>query len=319
MKILKYSLIILLITFLFGLSYPNEAAAAKKRIQRFRNDRYAALVVDARTGNILHQENSDKLRYPASLTKMMTLYLAFEAVENGQLRMNQVLTVSRRASSQPKMRIGFRPGDKISVRDAILGLIVKSANDASVVLGEAIAGSEMQFALLMTRKARKLGMNRTTFQNSSGLHHPRQRTSARDMAKLAIALQRDFPQYYSLFSRTSFTYKGRVYVGHNRVIKNYRGADGVKTGYIRTSGFNLVTSATRDGQKLVGVVLGGNTAVTRDRRMMALLDSAFSKFSGNIASSKSRINKKKSAARKVSVKKNLTALLVVKKKGYALA
>lgn len=253
-------------------------AEAARRASSFNASKYAALVVDAQTGNIIYQENADRVRYPASLTKMMTLYLTFEALKKGRLKMNQTVAVSARAASQPPMRLGVRKGQRITVRDAMMSLIVKSANDTSVVLGEAIGGSETQFALLMTNKARKLGMNRTTFQNASGLHNGRQRTTAKDLAKLAIALQRDFPEYYPLFSRTSFTYKGRVYMGHNNVTKNYRGADGIKTGYIRASGFNLVSSAARDGKRLVGVVMGGNTAISRDRKMVQLLDLGFNKM-----------------------------------------
>lgn len=255
-----------------------EAQQRKRKSTGFSPNKYAALIVDAQTGNIIHQENADRIRYPASLTKMMTLYLTFEAIKKDRLKMNQMVTVSARADAQPPLGMGLRKGQRISIRDAVLSLIVKSANDSSVVLAEAVAGTETQFALLMTNKARKLGMSRTTFQNASGLHSERQRTTAKDLAKLAIALQRDFPEYYPLFSRTSFTFNGRVYVGHNSITRNYRGADGIKTGYIRASGFNLVSSAARDGRRLVGVVMGGNSAVVRDRRMASLLDNSFSRL-----------------------------------------
>lgn len=248
------------------------------------NSKYASLVINADTGVVLHQENAGAYRHPASLTKIMTLYLTFDAIEKGKLRMSQRLRVSSRAEAQPPSRLGLRRGERISVRDAILSVVVKSANDSAVVLAEAIAGTEWQFTSHMNRMAKQLGMNHSTFKNASGLHHRRQRTTAYDMARLAVAIRRDFPRYYHLFSRTRFFFKGKTYKTHNRVMNKYRGADGLKTGYIRASGFNLITSAERRGDKIIGVVMGGRTSRSRDQHMMKLLDRAFyvvNKRSGN--------------------------------------
>jgi len=254
----------------------HDASAAKRKAAYIPHPPYAAILVDAGTGNIIYQANSDLPRYPASLTKMMTLYLTFEALENGKLSMNQNLRVSEHAASQAKVTLNLEPGDRISVKDLILSLVVRSANDSAVVLGEGVGGDEDSFAEQMTRKARQLGMSHTTFENASGLYDDQQKSTARDLAKLVMALQRDFPQYYPLFSRTSFTYRGQVYLGHNKVTKIYKGCDGLKTGFLRASGFNLASSAVRGGHRIVGVVLGGKTAAARDRKMMQLLDYAFS-------------------------------------------
>ncbi len=237
--------------------------------------RYSSLVIDANTGAVLHQENAGKLRYPASLVKMMTLYLAFQSLERGTLTMNTPLKVSMHAAAQKPSSIGLRPGQTISVQDAINAVIIKSANDASVVLAEAVGGNEPQFAAQMTRMAKTLGMNHTNFANASGLPNNNQITTAYDIARLAVALKRDYPQYYPLFARSSFTYNGHTIFSHNRVTKNYRGADGLKTGYIRASGFNLVTSAHRGDKRIVGVVMGGRSIKSRDNHMVKLLDQAF--------------------------------------------
>lgn len=239
------------------------------------NPKYAGLVIDADTGTILYQENANRYRYPASLTKMMTLYMTFEALQKGKLRYNQKLYVSKRAAAKPASKLGLRKGQTITVRDAVMSLIVKSANDSAVVLAEAISGSEWKFARQMTNKARKLGMRNTTFRNASGLHHRKQRTTAYDMARLSVALKRDFPQHYPLFKRTNFKFKGRTIYGHNRVVKTYRGADGLKTGYTRASGFNLATSATRNDMNVIGIVLGGKSSKSRDRHMKKILDRGF--------------------------------------------
>lgn len=246
-----------------------------------RTNKYAALVVNADNGTILHQRNANAIRYPASLTKMMTLYLAFDAIERGELRMNQRLRVSEYAASQRPLKLGLREGQQITVRDAILGLIIKSANDASVVLAEELAGTEWQFARQMTAKARELGMNNTTYRNASGWPDDEQVTTAVDQAKLAIALKRDHPDYFPLFAQNSFNFRGSRIETHNRVTKNYRGATGLKTGYINASGFNLVTTATRGNTNLVGVVLGGVTSKKRDAQMISLLDNAFARLGGS--------------------------------------
>lgn len=237
--------------------------------------KYASLVIDADTGTILHKENAGKYRYPASLTKMMTLYVTFQAIERRKLRLDQPLRVSARAASQPPSNIGLRKGQSITVKEAVMALVVKSANDAAVVLAEAVAGNEKDFALAMNKMAVRLGMGHSYFCNASGLHHPRQRTTAYDLARLSIALRRDYPQYYPYFKAKSFRYKGRAYNSHNRVTMNYRGAEGLKTGFVQASGFNLATSANRDGKHLVGIVLGGKSSRSRDKHMVNLLDRAF--------------------------------------------
>jgi len=243
--------------------------------------KYSSLVVNIRTGKVLHQEFAGYLRNPASLVKMMTLYMTFACIENHKLSMNQVLTVSKKAASQPRLNLDLKKGNKITVKEAILGLIVHSANDAAVVLAEAIAGSEEKFSEIMTEEAKALGMKNTTFKNASGLPHSSQKSTAYDLAKLAIALKRDFPQYFNLFSSTSFKYAGRVINTHNRVVKNYAWSDGLKTGYTRASGFNIVTSAKRGENHLVGIVLGGETAVARDTKVVSLLNKYFKKLEEN--------------------------------------
>ena len=240
--------------------------------------KYAAIVVDAQTGHVYHEFNADERNYPASLTKLMTLYLLFEAIENKRISWQTPLTASRHAARQPATRLGLNPGDKITAKEATLALIIHSANDVAVAVGEALAGSEEKFALQMTAKARKLGMTRTTFRNASGLPHSGQQSTARDMAVLAEALMSRFPQYYKLFGETAFTYNGRVYKTHNHVLLDFDGADGLKTGYTHASGFNLVSSAVRDGHRLIGVVFGGNTSRSRDHQMESLLDKAFAQI-----------------------------------------
>lgn len=267
---------------------------------QINSSKYAALVVNADNGTILHQRNANALRYPASLTKMMTLYLVFDAIETGKLRPNMMLRVSANAASQSPLKLGLREGQQISVRDAMLGLIVKSANDASVVLAEAVAGSEWQFARQMTAKARELGMNNTTFKNASGLPNPQQVSTAVDLAKLGIALKRDYPDFFPLFATKSFNFRGARIETHNRVTKNYRGATGLKTGYVNASGFNLITTATRNNVNLVGVVLGGVTAKKRDAHMISLLDNGFAKLGVTQQYTKATTEKKQvaSAAKK---------------------
>jgi D-alanyl-D-alanine carboxypeptidase len=238
----------------------------------------ASLVIDADNGKVLQTENADVLHYPASLTKMMTLYLTFEALKKGTLTLNQSLPISEHAANQPQTNIALSEGEAIPVKDAILSIVVHSANDSAVVLGEALGGTESEFAEKMTRKAAVLGMKSTVFRNASGLPDPRQHTTARDMATLGLALKRDFPQYFPFFKAESFSYSGRTYVSHNHVMMRYDGVDGIKTGYIRAAGFNLVTSANHDGHHLVAVVLGGRTWRARDDKMIALLDRTFTQL-----------------------------------------
>ena len=239
--------------------------------------KYAAIVVDARTGEVLHEENADTLTYPASLTKMMTLYLTFDALDEGRLRLDQALPVSAWAEAQSPTKLGLRAGRTLRVEQAILGLVTKSANDASVVLAEALGGSEAKFAEMMTRKARELGMRNTVFRNSNGLPNMEQVTTARDFSILSRAMLSDHSRYYPYFSRRNFVYGGRSLHNHNRLMSRYEGMDGIKTGYTVASGFNLAASAVRDGRRLVAVVLGGKSAASRDARMEAILDKAFNK------------------------------------------
>ncbi len=236
---------------------------------------YASIVVDADTGRVLHEAYADSKRYPASLTKMMTLYLLFEALESGDVTPETRMKVSRRAAGQAPTRLGLKPGSTISVEDAINALATKSANDVATVVAEHISDKEYLFAVKMTKKARALGMSRTTFRNASGLPNSRQVSTARDMAILSARLFKDFPQFYDYFSRPKFTYKGKTYRSHNNLLSKYEGADGIKTGYTRASGFNLAASAERDGQRLIGVVLGGRSVRTRDRHLTDLLDKGF--------------------------------------------
>lgn len=238
-------------------------------------ERAASLIMDYSSGATLYSQNADEPRHPASLTKMMTLYMTFEALQQGRLSMDQKLLVSQFASEQDPTKLGLRPGATIPVRDAVLGLVTKSANDAAVTLAENLAGSEPAFARQMTQRARRLGMNATLFVNASGLPNDAQITTARDMAALGRALIRDFPDFYQLFSTRSFTYQGRVHPNHNRLMNVYDGMDGIKTGFIRASGFNLVASAKRDGRRLVGAVFGGTSPGQRDQLMAKLLDAGF--------------------------------------------
>lgn len=250
------------------------------------NPKYAAIVIDADTHQVLHEANADARRHPASLTKMMTLYMAFEAIEQGRLRLNTRMRVSERAASMPPTNISLTPGETISVEEAIRALIVRSANDVAVVLAEQLSKTEWQFAVAMTNTARKLGMSNTVFRNASGLPDVRQITTARDMARLSLALRRDFPQYYHYFQTKTFTFKGRSYKTHNHVMVDYPGADGLKTGYINMSGFNLASSVRRDGYSIVAVVLGGRTSRSRDDHMRDLL----SRSLRQLAQSRSPVN-----------------------------
>ena len=239
--------------------------------------RYASIVIDASNGRVLHAENPDRKAYPASLTKIMTLYMVFEALENGELTMNSKLKVSRRAARMPPSKLGLRAGQTIKVKDAMLALMTKSANDVAVTVAEALGGTESNFARLMTRQARALGMSRTTFRNASGLPNGKQLSTARDMSKLARIVLRKFPKYYKYFSTRSFTYRGRAYNNHNKLLKSFLGTDGIKTGYTHASGFNLVASTVRDRRRLIGVVFGGKTGRSRDKHMKTLLTRAFAK------------------------------------------
>jgi D-alanyl-D-alanine carboxypeptidase len=235
------------------------------------NPPYAAIVVDANSGKVLHSANADAIRHPASLTKIMTLYLLFERLESGKLTLNSALTVSEHAADQPPTKLGLRQGGILRVEDAIKGMVTRSANDAAVVVAENLAGSESEFARLMTRKARALGMTKTVYRNASGLPDSAQVTTARDQATLGRAIQERFPRYYKYFSTRTFTYKGQSIGNHNRLLGKVEGVDGIKTGFIRASGFNLVTSVRQNNRHLVAVVLGGKSAAARDARMRSLI------------------------------------------------
>lgn len=232
----------------------------------------SSIVVDAKTGKVLYSKEPDALRRPASLTKMMTLYVLFGELEAGRLSMSSRLKVSAFASRQSPTKLGLKPGSTIAVRDAMLGLITRSANDAAVVIAENISGSETAFAQRMTRTARSIGMSRTTFRNASGLPNNGQWSTARDMATLGRALQENHPRYYKYFSTKSFVYNGREIRGHNRLLGRVQGVDGIKTGYTNASGFNLVSSVKRDNRALVATVMGGNTGAARDKQMANLLE-----------------------------------------------
>ncbi|TVP49739.1 MAG: D-alanyl-D-alanine carboxypeptidase [Halomonas sp.] len=243
------------------------------------NPRYAGIVVDLDNGEILYAENIDEQRYPASLTKMMTMYLAFEALEAGTLRIDQPLSVSTYAAAKPAVKLWLAAGSTIPVDTALRALAVRSANDVAAVVAEAIGGTEERFAQMMTEKARELGMPATTFRNASGLPDDRQVTTARDMLTLSVRVRKDFPQYYHYFGLQEFTYRGTRHTSHNRLVRDYAGADGLKTGFIRASGFNVATTAMRNNRRLVAVVMGGFSSQSRDTHMANLLDRSFMRAS----------------------------------------
>ena len=247
---------------------------------------YEAIVLDAQTGQVLRELNPDVVTYPASLTKMMTLYLTFEALNQGRLRLDQFLRVSGEAASRAPSKLGLVPGDSVAVRDLILGIVTKSANDAAVVLAEGLGGSEWAFTQQMTAKARQLGMMQTVYYNASGLPDPNQRTTARDIARLALALYHQFPREYRYFSTQEFVFRGEAMRNHNHLMDWYPGIDGIKTGYINASGFNLAASAVRNGHRLIGVIMGGHSARSRDQQMAGLLDLAFADLGTGAAASR---------------------------------
>jgi D-alanyl-D-alanine carboxypeptidase len=272
---LRFLSVFLAIILTTALAIEPAEAARKKARKVVYAPKYSAIVVEAGTGAVLFEKYATEQRFPASLTKMMTLYLLFDELEAGRLSLDSRLAVSSRAASQPPSKLGLAPGSTIDVDSAIKALVVNSANDVAVVVAEAVSGTEAKFALKMTEKAQSLGMKRTLFKNASGLPNPTQKTTARDLATLSRRLMRDFPQYYPYFSTVRFTWNERTYLTHNSLVRTYPGAEGLKTGYTRVSGFNLATSAERDGRKLVGVVMGGRSVRSRDQHMKDILDSAF--------------------------------------------
>jgi len=242
---------------------------------------YASFVMDAQSGEVFHARNADTRNFPASLTKIMTLFMVFEALETGRLKLDQALPVSRRAAGQAPSKLGLKIGQTITVEDAIGALSVKSANDVATVVAEAIGGTEIKFAQMMTKRAREIGMRRTTFKNASGLPNRGQLSTARDMAILGKTMLDRFPNQYDHFSDLTFEYGKRTYSNHNKLLKTYEGMDGIKTGYIRASGFNLVASAERNGVRLIGVVFGGKTGQSRDTHMASLLNRSWGRAQSN--------------------------------------
>lgn len=265
------------------LALPAHAAKKKpKQYNDFTNSvKYAALVVNSKTGEILYHKNAKQSRHPASLTKLMTIYLAFKEVQEGNMNFNSKLRISSKAAAMPRTNLRLKAGQTMTLREAVLALIVHSANDAAVVIAESISGNENAFAYKMTQTAKALGMNDTNFENASGWHNENQVTTAYDMAKLAIAMRRDYPQFYNMFSIKSFKFNGRVINTHNRVMQRYPWADGLKTGFVNASGFNLVTSTNRSDGRLVGVVLGGSSAYARDSHMINLLEYGYKRINTN--------------------------------------
>ncbi|MCB1459997.1 MAG: D-alanyl-D-alanine carboxypeptidase [Nitratireductor sp.] len=240
---------------------------------------YSGYVLDAKTGKVLYSHRGDAAAYPASLTKMMTLYMLFEAMDAGKVRKSSRITISARAASMQPSKLGIKAGGSVTAEQAILALVTKSANDVACAVGEFIGGSESNFASMMTRKARQLGMSNTTFKNASGLPNSAQKTTAHDMAILGVALREHFPQYYDYFSTRSFTYGKKRMGNHNRLLGKVRGMDGIKTGYTRASGYNLVSSVERDGRSIVAVVMGGSSGKSRNAQMVAIIDKYLPKAS----------------------------------------
>lgn len=243
------------------------------------NAKYAGIVVDAKTGRTLYKYKADSKRYPASLTKMMTLYLTFEALERGKVKKSTRIRVSKNAAAEQPSKLGLRAGQTITVEQAIYALVTKSANDVATALGEYLGGSETNFGKLMTKKARSLKMASTTFRNAHGLPNSRQVTTARDMARLGIALREHYPRYYKYFSTTSFKFGKANYGNHNRLLGRVKGVDGIKTGYTRASGFNLVSSVKANGRSIVAVVMGGKSGASRNAQMQKLISQYLRKAS----------------------------------------
>src|SRR5947208_6186164 len=268
-----------LVTFTTAILISSESADARRYkhrrhhhvVRESYSPQFSSIIVDGNSGAVLSSNNPDGIRHPASLTKIMTLYLLFERLDAGKISLDSEMEVSEHASEQSPTKLGLRPGQTIKVEDAIKGLVTRSANDAAVVIAEAIAGDEDDFAKLMTRKARALGMTKTVYRNANGLPNDEQVTTARDQATLGRAIQDRFPRYYRYFSTSVFNYRGQSIRNHNRLLGNVEGVDGIKAGYTRASGFNLVTSMRRGNRHLIGVVLGGRSGGSRDAIMRNLL------------------------------------------------
>ncbi len=241
----------------------------------------SSIIIDAESGDILSSSNADELRYPASLTKVMTLYITFDALNKGIIKLDDDLKVSRHAANMAPSRLGLRPGETVKVKTCIEALIVKSANDCATVLAENLGYSEKNFAQTMTQVAKELGMKNTTFRNANGLPNKAQKTTARDMALLGAAMYHHFPQYYKLFSLKKFTYEGKTIYTHNNILKTFEGADGMKTGFTNAAGFNIITSAQRDGHRVIAVTMGHNTAKERDRHVARMMDKGLKRLALN--------------------------------------
>ncbi len=241
-------------------------------------EKYASIVIDLETDQVLHARHADAPRYPASLTKAMTLYMLFDAMKSGEVKLYEKLPVSKAAAKQPPSALRLKVGSTITTKDAIHALVTKSANDVAVVVAERLGGTEQRFATLMTAKARAMGMDNTTFKNASGLPDTQQLSTARDMAVLAERILEDHADYYGYFANTKFTWGRATYKNHNRLIGRVEGVDGIKTGYTRASGFNLMSSAKRRGRRVVTIMFGGSTARSRDQHVADLIEAAYKSF-----------------------------------------
>lgn len=272
---MRFFINIIIVLLLLSSAAIPEAHAARSSSGNKENPRYASIVIEASTGKILHQDNADAQRHPASLTKVMTLLILFDQMQAGKVKLTDRIRISKHAAGMSPTKLGIPAGGSITVRDAIAAIVTESANDISAALAEHLAGSEANFAKHMTRRAEQIGMSRTRFRNASGLPDKRQVTTARDMARMAKFILNHYPQYYKFFSMPSFTYKGVTHVNHNRLMQSYPGMDGFKTGFINASGFNLIASAKQDGIRVVGVVFGGRSSYSRNAHMKELLDEGF--------------------------------------------
>ena len=246
--------------------------------------KYASIVIDMETGQVLHDRDADETRHPASLTKVMTLYLVFDAIESGKLKLSDRLTVSKAAARAQPSKLGLKAGTTIKVEDAIRALVTKSANDVAIVIAEKLGGgTEAKFVTKMNAKAKELGMHATTFRNASGLPDKRQVTTARDMAKLAEAVYLDHKNRYNYFALSSFTWGKRKYLNHNELLRKVDGVDGIKTGFTNASGYNLMASAERNGRRVIAIMLGGTTGRSRDAHVRDLIEAAFLEIGGGAA------------------------------------
>jgi D-alanyl-D-alanine carboxypeptidase len=274
----KLAFLCRLVPALLGIGVFVAALATGSAYAQVGSARYSAIIVDAGTGKIIMGVNQDELRFPASLTKLMTIYMTFEALRDRRIQLTQYVPVSPWAAEQPPSKLGLQPGEALTVEQAILGLVTRSANDAASALGEFLGGSEDRFAQMMTLRARALGMSRTSFRNASGLPDANQWTTARDLATLGRRLVLDFPRLYGYFGVSGFVWHNRVIPNHDTMLRSYPGADGMKTGFTDYAGHNLETSAVRGGVRLIGVVMGAASNTERDQHMTMLLDDGFNQM-----------------------------------------